>query len=212
MVYTGNIPFFNYASELIDRIVDYDGEVITWAAVLMKYMPSGKFSIYNTEDLHIKDKLAKLKPYLKHADAVYDYSVNNLKYHNGIYAPIRLFDDRRADAIACDKIYDVVFYGMITPRRKIILDSLKKSIRVCHVENTPVNRLKSFIDQSRYVISIGAYDNMNNDSFRIIPALEYNASVIAEKTNDPEFDNNICRDVIFEDYNKLVSKVLELCK
>jgi hypothetical protein len=211
MVYTGDLQFFKYASSLIERVIDDDREIITWAAIIKGYKPKGEYCIYNTEDLHIKDKLIRLKPYINNASVVYDYSINNLKFHNGKYAPIQLFDDRCINEHSIKKTNDILFYGMITPRRKKILDSLYGKVSVIHKESKPIHELKDFINKSKYVLSMGSYDNTNNDSFRIIPALEHGATVIAERTTDPMFDDNIGNGVLFEDYNNLTDRILKLC-
>jgi hypothetical protein len=143
-----------------------------------------EYNMYQSEALHDPNKFTEdYKRYLDRAKNVFDYSLNNIsRYSKAKHLPFRVENlptkiDKRDNKI--------LFYGLLTNRRLIAIEKLKSmGFQVDSVVGFFGDMLEEKAKDYKYVLSVGHMDNITNDSFRIIPALERGHIVIAEITED----------------------------
>jgi hypothetical protein len=189
--------FFKWIEPRIKTLIsekdaDFSGEIYMLNDFREHKVNSDNYCVYQTEALHLGHKLTwEYKNFLDGAKNVYDYSINNLKYYpRAIYTPLKL------NSLPPIKYSgSVVFYGHMTDRRAEILTTISQNNILVNITNGQYGKnLVNLLTQFKYVLSIGSYDNINNDSFRIIPAIENGCIVIAEKTHDEWFDDYLLKE------------------
>ena len=81
----------------------------------------------------------------------------------------------------CD--VDVLFYGLPTPRRQVVLNAL------------PTTTIHAFgaartqgIRRAKIVLCLNAYDDVNGNPFRVFPVLEAGAYALVERTQESWFN------------------------
>ena len=145
------------------------------------------YVVYQTEDLEIPEKLdVQYELFLNNAKHVYDYSEINLTYRNSEFKPLLPKLDLAIPADT-EKDIDVLFYGILTPRRQTIIDSLGHS--VCYKQNLTLTEMQELIPRSKWVLSIGSYSNLHNDLLRITPALNLGANIMLEETQETWYND-----------------------
>lgn len=145
------------------------------------------YVVYQTEDLELSNKLeTEYETFLNNAIQVYDYSEKNLVYRNSIFKPL-LPDLNLEHSLTKEKDIEVLFYGLMTPRRQEIINSLEYS--VYYKQNLTWDEMKDLISRSKWVLSIGSYSNLHNDLLRITPALNLGANIILENTQESWYNN-----------------------
>lgn len=100
------------------------------------------------------------KELIKNSEVSFDYNKNNLKYFNDnlIYLPPPVITNNNS----CDKIYDVLFIGIVNEgtRRDKILKALSRYIKnIKIVYNLKGEELTKIINQSKLVLNLHYYEN-----------------------------------------------------
>lgn len=144
-------------------------------------------------------KLPEWKNLCDRALKVYDYKKNiNFGYSN-IY---RLESEESKDI-------DVLFYGLVSPRRSKILDNInvKNKVILSGKPTIAGAELWKYINRSKIILSIShAEGREEGDWIRIAPLLSNKCFVIAEKVKDEKF-NSLKDHIVISDYNELNKKI-----
>lgn len=170
------------------KLASYDAEIKFWwdynsIEIARLYTEKINYVVYQTEDLEIKlDEL--YKKFLDKAVAVYDYSVHNLEFYPKAHFLPMLPDLNSKSQVSEEPIYDILFAGTVTERRAKIIEKLRETNEVTVVLDVDVDKLSEMMIRSNWVLSIGAYNTLHNDCFRVKPALDAGANVLVEKTEE----------------------------
>jgi len=150
------------------------------------------------------DKLAK-------AYAIFDYSLNNIKYFKDntelgklfYYMPIDFHPNYEAEC--CGYEYDVLFYGDINNlRRKEMIEELRKHFSVKVVSEVFGEELYDELSRAKIVVNIHYYENAMLETTRIYEVLSLGRSiVISERSSDPEEEKRLDGIVDFVDIGKV---------
>jgi len=206
--------FFDWIDCRIRKLIsenkpDFNGDVFTWNDY--KFVSSNNYCVYQTEDLHLRHKLnVDYKKFLDGAKHVFDFSSQNLLiYPRAIHLPIKLEKIPQKNIITKNEI---VFYGYITDRRKKFLNQIEgNKIPIKITGGQYGKNLNTLLAQHNFVLSIGSYDNLTNNSFRIIPAIENGCIVLAEKSTENWFNEYLfkeCPDrIIFFNENTMIETI-----
>ncbi len=144
------------------------------------------YVVYQTEDLnHEHKRSADYIQFLDKAAEVYDYSVNNLKwYPRSKFRPF-LPNSTTTYYDAGEKEIDVLLYGGMSDRRRNIIDTISNQYKVTFIERfNSMDEHISTLRKSKYVLSVGYYDNDYNDLWRVTPALNFGANILLEPSNE----------------------------
>jgi hypothetical protein len=144
------------------------------------------YVVYQTEDLELPHKLDTMYcRLLDNAITVYDYSSMNSIYRNFEFKPLL----PNLDSIYCnnEKEIDILFYGLMTPRRQSIIQNLNLNVHC--VDSLALNEMKLLISKSKWVLSIGSASNIHNDLLRVTPALNLGANIMLEHTQETWYDD-----------------------
>lgn len=155
--------------------------------------PTFPYIVYQTEDLEIPNKLdAEYQYLLNNAVKVYDYSELNQTYYNSEFKPFLPVLNSSSSMI--EKEIDILFYGLMTPRRQQIIDSL--CLNVTYIQNLTYNEMKDIIPKSNWVLSIGSMSNLHNDLLRVTPILNLGGNVMLETTQETWYDEFLKKNFI----------------
>jgi hypothetical protein len=202
----GGYAFFREAAPRIAEAVgEGDAPILTRGAIHLN-LPE-RYWFYNTEDLHHPAKRnAHYMAILDRAERVFDYSEPNLRvYPRAEFAPIRLGKVMPAPApAACD--VEVLFFGTLSLRRRVITEAVEATT----ILGVHGDALAGWIRRSKIVLSLGTHDNVNNDSFRVFPALEYGARLVVESCQEEWFNRLVARYATVVAYKDLVMTCQEM--
>jgi hypothetical protein len=130
---------------------------------------------------------------LENCLAVLDYSLNNIAFlaENGVvyphiyYLPIGA-SDQQDQPVACEKRYDLLFYGdyKSSPRRRQFLDRITGKYNVKIVDEIFGDEIHSIIRQSKFVLNIHYYEGALLETPRIQECISLGTPVISEATSD----------------------------
>lgn len=177
---------------------------------------------FNTEQLILKDRLNPIIEISKKSKII-DFSEENLKIlkkynkdNKSILVPI-LFDKENMIFDNQDKIYDIVFIGWMSDRRKKILESLK-DLNILYVENVYDFKEKyTLILKAKILLNIHSYEESNIFEFVRCSIPIFNSMIVISENSLDNYQN--CKNeinkfvlskVIFESYNNLENKVREV--
>jgi len=121
---------------------------------------------------------------------------------------IRYSNSYRLDCEDSKEI-DVLFYGVLSHRRKILLDKINVKNKVIFHTSPPLagKDLWKQINNSKIVLSISCYDDRYEpDWVRIAPLLSNRTFVIAEEVKDHTF-NNLSEYINITNYNNIPTLV-----
>jgi len=212
--------FFGWMQYRIKKLIsdsegNFDCELLMWNNRNIGDRQDNYY-VYQTEDLHLAHKLTpNYKKFLDNATRVYDYSQHNIIYYpRAIHLPLKFEKIEPKNNVTNNTI---LFYGYLSDRRKKIIDVLKKNGYIVNCFDGLFDvELGNKLKEYRYVLSIGTYDNITNDSFRIIPAIEHGNIVIAERTQEEWFNqyliDNCNNRVIFFDYDTIINDIKKIDK
>ncbi len=186
-----------------------------------------KYIIYNLEPINSRMNNKKYIDKIKNATQVWEYSQANMErialinknviYQPFLYSPYMKQLYNTVDVHNAKKDIDVLFYGLMSQRRKRIIEELKqRNINVyCpnYPEHKPVWGQEKYdlINRSKIVINIHYHENkkdQTNDLLRIMFLLANQVCVIQEETIDKDIDDKL-EDIIVP-YEKIVLKCQEL--
>lgn len=142
---------------------------------------NGNYIVVLSEPKH-NINFTEYQDFIDGAIDVWDYT-NNFKLY---------FSDSWKIQLEEIKPIDVLFYGSMNDRRREILYQIP-NIKIIESTNFKAEQELWFdyILKSKIIISLSHYDNSNNDLFRVAPLISNRCFVIAEKTVDEEFNNEL---------------------
>jgi GT2 family glycosyltransferase len=152
--------------------------------------------------------------YLQKALAVWDYSLVNYKNLRQIdikaieYVPIQYMDglDKKFQPVLLNKDIDILFYGSINDRRRLILDQLiQRGYNIVSRSNVWKDERDQLIARAKIVINIHYYDHSILESVRLSYLLSNHCFVISEKSQDPILDRWHKKYLKIVDYDQLVN-------
>lgn len=222
--------YFQSIAKMVEQVLDQPckystdaSERGTWVLFFTSYKSEfyknikDPYILVNTEQSHVifKDH-PKYKKMYDNAIRVLDFS-DNLQI--GYCDSFRLECEESKDI-------DVLFYGVLTSRRKRIIDSLNISNKVIFTDvasskkydNTlpPIHssELWKYINRSKIVLNVASkevlsakYENNNAaDWVRLAPLLSNRSFVITESCNNPDF-MSLKDSLVIVDYDKIISTV-----
>jgi len=148
-------------------------------------IPDHPYVVYQTEDLELNHKLdTEYERLLNNAVKVYDYSMMNSSYKDFEFKPF--LPNLKSKYCEEKKEIDILFYGLMTPRRQSIIDDLK--LNVCYRQFLTLDEMKELIPKSKWVLSIGSASNIHNDLLRVTPALNLGGNILLEHTQETWYD------------------------
>lgn len=132
---------------------------------------------------------------LENSLAIMEYSHQNIEYlqhQQGLsykqiyYTPVsNIGSARSATNSACEKEYDVVFYGDINnERRKQFIDKLSEEFSVLVISNTFGDELYNQLQRGSVVVNIHYYENALLETTRIHECLSLGLRVVSETSSD----------------------------
>jgi hypothetical protein len=186
-----------------------------------------RYIIYNLEPLYFRvqtrqDYIIKLK----NAEIIWEYSMSNMNilkklhtkilYQPFLYSPFmeNIYD---INFNQTKKDIDVLFYGLMSPRRIKIIQQLKNANINVYCPNYPIHKpiwekeKYELIDRAKIVINIHYHENKNdqtNDLLRIMFLFANKIPVIQEETCDVDIDDKKIENIVT--YDKIVDKCKEL--
>ncbi len=184
--------------------LDNPGRLIMFGAHVMSD-PSGTMPddaiIFNTEQVAAmnpdKRVLAGISSYKDHV--VWDYSLANIEalrlmgFSRVVHCPIGYTRTMSKDSIYyddLDKDIDVLFYGSVNARRRLILDALDKvGLKVMRLFGTYGERRDEIIKRSKMVLNLHFYEGAIFEIFRVSHLLANGICVVSEDGGaDPELE------------------------
>lgn len=210
------------------QIYDHETDIIYHPSdifIFIQSLPSlyiGKPNVllYNIEHLTRPDYQEYVLNILNH-NRVIDYSQENIayikKYHHGKYQHLFLpfvFCDRYIFP-SLPKKYPFVFIGLVTERRKKILDGIEQHYPI-HYINHNFNHKTLALDeilQGFILLNIHQKDNwLITETFRCYPALYNKMLIICEESINMDITNSfwLNKFMIFAKYDDMIKKSLEV--
>jgi hypothetical protein len=144
----------------------------------------GKYIVYQTEDLLCNGKLdSNYKSFLDNAEKVYDYSLANIEIYPSIFLPF--LPNLNSTKSTKEKEIDILFYGLVTPRRQNLFHHLREKGRtVSAFDGLTIEEMRNKIEVSNQILSYGSSDNRCNDLLRISIALNLGGSILCEPVRE----------------------------
>jgi hypothetical protein len=127
--------------------------------------------------------------HLRHADAVWDFSPQNIAFLKKKGIPARPLVPGHHPGMgvidpASPRDHDILFYGSIGPRRKSILDQLAREFRVQALFGVYGSQRDAWIARSRLVINIHHYPAQLFEAVRLSHLLSNGAAILSETSRD----------------------------
>jgi hypothetical protein len=170
--------------------------VLGWNLYPADWRPSQPYVLYQLEPLcldHWRNRMTERRQLLESAQAIWDYSTANvalLKVAGGAvrWLPITyhpaLRDLRSADALS---EYDILFTGVMTPRRQAVIERLTRHCCVYTHSRWGAELLDAF-SRSKIVLNIHQHDGpMPLEQVRVSHALNQGAFVLSEVSADEPY-------------------------
>lgn len=176
--------------------------------------------VYNLEQMHDGSPWVNKNciSWLKGCDEVWDYNKNNILYLykkfgiKAMYHPVKWVKClKRIPKV--DNVYDVLFYGEITPRRyKWLYDiqSKHRNLKMIMASGVTGDVLDELIAKSKIILNIHAFDNYTNQEIvRLFYPLINNKCVLSERSKDDSYAGDC---VVYADVAQMGDKIVELLK
>lgn len=186
--------FKNFILEKVKKTTGEENIKFSWSD---DYLTSGSYCLYQVEQLEVPGKLSnKYIDMLTKAKKIYEYSKLNLDlYPKNIIQKVEFFPllpELNSKYHDKDTNIDILFYGIVSQRRKIVLENFEKQNLKLYIDsNLSLNEMKEKICQSKFVLSCGTYSNKYNDSFRVSVALDLGANILYEITGEDWYNDYI---------------------
>jgi len=182
--------------------VDFDGYIYLWVDYIRGVKITNNYCVYQMEGLHNKNIFTpEYKKFLDNAAYVFDYSLYNLRFYpRAIFLPLKF--ERIPEINKVDN-NDILFYGKLSERRESFIKKLQSNNIPIKISKFDIygKNLVNALKKHKFVLSFGKNNNIYNDSFRIIPAIENGCVIICEETEEVWFNRYLkeeCSDrVIF---------------
>jgi hypothetical protein len=190
--------YFNSISKMVEEVLgepckhtSNPNETGTWILFFTSFLSGfykaikGDYIVVQTEPLERTfNRYPEYKVMCENATKVLDYSKN---------FEIRYSNNYRVEYEESKEI-DVLFYGVLSPRRKELLDKIDVPNKVILHTSPPVvgADLWKLINNSKIVLLINTHDSSQEfDWIRLTPLLSNKVFVIMEKNDDEKYDNLI---------------------
>ena len=148
---------------------------------------------------------------------LWDYSLFNIKFtQDKTNIKAKLFEigyQRELNRITQEKTkkVDVLFYGSINDRRKIIIDKLiEKNIKVKCLFGVYGKDRDDWIAKSKLVLNMHMYDSKIFEIIRVFYLMTNGVPVVAEYDDKTKINNNFLMGIKTAPYNDLVEMIVHL--
>ena len=148
---------------------------------------------------------------------LWDYSLFNIKFtQDKTNIKAKLFEigyQRELNRITHKKTkkVDVLFYGSINDRRKIIIDKLiEKNIKVKCLFGVYGKDRDDWIAKSKLVLNMHMYDSKIFEIIRVFYLMTNGVPVVAEYDDKTKINNNFLMGIKTAPYNDLVEMIVHL--
>ncbi len=148
---------------------------------------------------------------------LWDYSLFNIKFtQDKTNIKAKLFEigyQRELNRITHKKTkkVDVLFYGSINDRRKIIIDKLiEKNIKVKCLFGVYGKDRDDWIAKSKLVLNMHMYDSKIFEIIRVFYLMTNGVPVVAEYDDKTKINNNFLMGIKTVPYNELVEMIVHL--
>ena len=156
--------------------------------------------------------------WLMAANEVWDYDTENIKFlrSRGIvatYTPFVYTEGLDTYPTVMEKDIDVLFYGMITPRRLTLLSNWMNptayKYKTVVVSGVPCTQLGEYIARSKVLLNIHAYDrSYRQEQVRILRPVLNHTCVVSEISNYNHFGQSIVEIRDMRNLRKVLEQVL----
>jgi hypothetical protein len=186
--------YFNSISKMVQEVLDKPCKISSnpndegiWVLFFTSFLSGfyksikGQYIVIQTEPERIFTRYPEYKNMCDGASKVLDYSKNlEIRYSNSY-------------RIECEesKEIDVLFYGVLSHRRKELLDKINVSNKVILHTSPPIfgSDLWKLINNSKIVLIINTHDIYQEfDWIRLTPLLSNKVFVVMEKNGNQNFD------------------------
>ncbi len=147
---------------------------------------------------------------------VWDYSQANIErlaawqIPRPTHVPIGFVPELTRIAPAPEDV-DVLFYGWISERRRVVLDKLRaRGLRVEALQGVYGASRDAWIARSKIVLNIHHYDAKVFEIARVSYLLDNKRAVVSERSSDPTEERDLKSGVAFAEYDELVDRCVEL--
>ena len=203
---TANLNEIYFIMNFQHKINDLDREI-------MAHLPKNRYILYQLEQLNTYDKqkfrkISMIEKLVTRSLATFDYSQINIPYYTQkgsstsgrvSYLPLLMGSTETVKA-KYEKEYDVLFYGSLNARRRLILNQLSHNLDIKVVTNTFGSELTKLIQKSKVIINIHHYSNAVMETARLHEALHHDVRIVSEAVSDEE-------ESLMKSYNGLVNFV-----
>jgi len=111
----------------------------------------------------------------------------------------------------CEEDIDVLFYGSINPRRRAIIEALRRAnLRVETLFGTYGRERDAYIARSKLVLNVHYYESKVFEIVRVSYLLANGRAVVSERGGCPEEEAQFEPGVAFANYEELVQRCIEL--
>ena len=109
------------------------------------------------------------------------------------------------------KNIDVLFYGLLNERRKLIINNLlKKNIKVKHLFGVYGEDRDEWIAKSKLVLNLHMYESKIFEIIRVFYLLTNGIPVVSEIDNNTKFNNNYLDGIKKSSYNEIEDDIIHL--
>jgi hypothetical protein len=205
--------YFNSIAKVVEEVLDdeymysndpnQDGVWVLFFTSFLSGFHTKIKSPYILIQTELKDRTFKRYPEYKQ---MYDKALKILDFAENFQVG---YSNSYREYCENAKDIDVLFYGVLSERRKKLLESLDVDNKVILSKSPPIwgNDLWKYINRSKIVLNISAYENrFEPDWIRLAPLLSNKTFVITEKVGDPEF-LKLKHDIIMVDYSDMKQTV-----
>lgn len=175
--------------------------------------------IVNLEQLHAlpgletSTYLSLIKQYV-----IWDFSQKNLKFlsdnfgiEHSSYLPVSFAPTLETSIEEVEKDIDVLFYGVLNPRRRSILSQLDEAgLNVQVLVGVFGEERNAYIERSKIILNVSYYGSDILESARVLEALALKKCVVSECGERTEFDSRLGIGAVLCPYDELVATCLRL--
>lgn len=211
-----------YETEILRHTINPQSRNILFGSAndpsLAGLTPPSDSIIMNLEQLSSENSVWNSAAYLEHLRHfhVWDYSQRNIEYlrKNNIHADFLLLGyvpemTRLNACISAD--YDVLFYGLLSPRRRVVLDRLKQNGLTLYQSELLFGRERDLaIANSRLYLNIHHYQPATLEVVRLGYLWANRLCVVSELGTDTEFYPGLKDACAYSSYEDLSATVCEL--
>jgi hypothetical protein len=198
--------------EAIEALVgkDDDGPPIYCRGSYRQEIPA-RYWFYNGEPLHARFR-DDYREAMDGAERVFDYSERNADvYPRSEFCPLILGDvPEPVGAENCDVL--VLFYGLLTERRRAIMEQLIGTVRgpVVVTDGHYWDDLVRWIRRARVVLCLNAWDDISANPCRAFPMLECGGRLLCERTQEDWFNDVVAEHAPVVPFDEFVPRAIEM--